>query len=652
MNDQFMKEIKGLFNEKFQIRKPLLPQTLLLLLLLLSLLPLSAFSQVILQGYVYESGNRGYLEGAAITIIENESKVLKGNAATDINGKFEIALAEGKEYLIRINKKPFEPIEKVISATAKSDGDKIFEKFEMERLPGYVFEVTLASVRSDEDVVVDAITGAWIEVYNNTMDKEILNLKDHPSHTFSCRFEQGSHYTILLRKDGFFNKRLEAYVNVKGCILCFDGVGEVKPGVSDVLTEGFEMGTLLANVELQPISMNSEIEINNIYYDNSSARLKTKAKEELDELVIVLNDNKTLLVEIGSHTDSRGDTKFNHNLSLKRAESVVEYLIDSGIVKQRMVARGYGESKLRNSCANGVKCSEIRHQKNRRTELKVIGYVHDQLVDSHSLAEQKEIERMEELLSGLANSEIKIAEGETMPEDLKKQLKKQEEANMADSKSKDVKPAIKKEKALMGKREKAAKKRRDEAVETVLLETIDGQTIKMKVIEKDGVPAKRDQQLAIRENVQKPEINNNPTMETVPVIEEVIAEEMPVLEDSSVDELFDTGSEIVAEENIGMVPEREIKTNNFIRAPKKLNKDFTGFKVQVVISTYKLPLSHEILSRHVNIMLEETNKGTYAYLLGKFNNKNDAADFMNRVLSEQYANARVVEYVGGRRLVR
>ncbi|MFT7451074.1 MAG: hypothetical protein ACI9VN_001797, partial [Patescibacteria group bacterium] len=67
---------------------------------------------------------------------------------------------------------------------------------------------------------------------------------------------------------------------------------------------------------------------------------------------------------------------------------------------------------------------------------------------------------------------------------------------------------------------------------------------------------------------------------------------------------------------------------------------------------YKLPLSHEILSRHVNIMLEETNKGTYAYLLGKFNNKNDAADFMNRVLSEQYANARVVEYVGGRRLVR
>jgi len=304
MNNQFIKEFKGLHALKFQIGKTFFPQSLILLLFLL---PFSAFSQVILQGYVYESGNRGYLEGAAITVIDNDSKALKGNAETDLNGKFEVALSEGKNYLIRIDKKPFERIEKVITTTGKTADDKIFEKFEMERLPGYVFEVTLAPARSDEDVVVDAITGAWIEVYNNTTNKEVLNFKNHPSHTFSCRFEQGNHYTILLRKDGFFNKRLEAYVNVKGCILCFDGVGEVKPGVSDVLTEGFEMGTLLANVEMQPISMNTEIEINNIYYDKGSARLKTKAKKELDELALVLNDNKNLLVEIGSHTDSRGE---------------------------------------------------------------------------------------------------------------------------------------------------------------------------------------------------------------------------------------------------------------------------------------------------------------------------------------------------------
>lgn len=662
MNNQIIKETAKLSTAKFQNRKPSTPK---ILFFLLFLLPFSAFSQVVLQGYVFETGNRGYLEGAAITIIDNQSKALKGNAETDANGKFEIALSEGQDYLIRINKKPFEAIEKVISTISKSNGDKLFEKFEMERLPGYVFEVTLAPARSDEDVVVDAISGAWIEVYNNTTDKEELNLKNHPSHTFSCRFEQGNHYTILIRKDNFFSKRLEAYVNVKGCILCFDGVGEVKPGVSDVLTEGFEMGTLLANVEMQPISMNTEIEINNIYYDKGSARLKTNAREELDQLAILLSDNKNLLVEIGSHTDSRGEAKFNQKLSLKRAESVVKYLVDKGITKQRMVARGYGESKLRNSCGNGVECSERRHQKNRRTEFKVIGYVHNELADNQSLSELKEIEKMEALLADLANSEIKVVEGESMPEDLKKQLEDQEKNKTTDTKSKAEEVKTNQEKKVMGKRELAAKKRREEAVETIIMEAPNGQTVEMKILEKDGVPPKSEQRLATVESVRKLKENNTTTNEAPPIIEEVqaveiqesvteeVIERLPEFEDHSIEESFDSALvENEVNNNVGMAIEREVETNSYVKAPKKLSRDFTGFKVQIVISTYELPLSHEIFSRHGNIVLEETNKGTYAYLLASFKNKEEATEFMNRILSERYTNARVVEYVNGRRVVR
>ena len=69
------------------------------------------------------------------------------------------------------------------------------------------------------------------------------------------------------RKKGFFNKRLEAYVDVEGCILCFEGVGTVTPGVSDVMSEGFQMGSVLANIELEPARLNRTIEIENIYYD-------------------------------------------------------------------------------------------------------------------------------------------------------------------------------------------------------------------------------------------------------------------------------------------------------------------------------------------------------------------------------------------------
>ena len=68
-------------------------------------------------------------------------------------------------------------------------------------------------------------------------------------------------------KKGFFTKRMEAYVNVEDCILCFDGVGDVRPGVSDVMTRNNTMGTLLANVELDRVELDKSIKIENIYYD-------------------------------------------------------------------------------------------------------------------------------------------------------------------------------------------------------------------------------------------------------------------------------------------------------------------------------------------------------------------------------------------------
>jgi len=301
-----------------------------------------------------------------------------------------------------------------------------------------------------------------------------------------------------------------------------------------------------------------------------------------------------------------------------------------------------------------VECSERRHQKNRRTEFKVIGYVHNQLLDNQSLFEMKEVEKMEALLSELANSEIKVAEGETMPDDLKKQLEAQEKKKSVDTKKKESKSTTsEKKKTSVAKRELAAKKRRNETADTLLVKTANGQIIKLKVIDKDRVPSKKDQKVPTPENMNKPKANNTTTPERGRVVEEVVVEEeMPVFEDTSVDDSFETESELIEEEMVKMVPEQEVTTNSFVKAPKKLNKDFTGFKVQIVISTYELPLSHEIFSRHGNIMLEETNKGTYAYLLGKFNNKSDASDFMNRVLSERYANARVVEYLEGRRIVR
>jgi outer membrane protein OmpA-like peptidoglycan-associated protein len=77
-------------------------------------------------------------------------------------------------------------------------------------------------------------------------------------------------------------------------------------------------------------------------------------------------------IDVRSHTDSRGTADYNQKLSQKRAESTRTWLIEKGIAPERLTANGYGESKLINQCAEGVKCTTEQHQANRRSEFIII----------------------------------------------------------------------------------------------------------------------------------------------------------------------------------------------------------------------------------------------------------------------------------------
>ena len=85
-------------------------------------------------------------------------------------------------------------------------------------------------------------------------------------------------------------------------------------------------------------------------------------------------DNPTVTFEFGAHTDSRGSKESNQTLSQQRAQSSVNYINSKGISADRINAKGYGESKLKNHCADGVSCSEEEHQANRRGEIKVVKF--------------------------------------------------------------------------------------------------------------------------------------------------------------------------------------------------------------------------------------------------------------------------------------
>lgn len=331
-------------------------------------------AQTPIEGYVFETNNRGYLRQVKVTLFNLESGEQKAELYTDDTGRFLTEVPAG-QYRVLFHKDVF--YDK--TDTLKVGREKAFLKVEMQRKPGYLFEASIAESRESPDQVVDAIQGATIEIYNRTADRSELVLKQHPEAFFNFTFEQGYHYTMMVRKPGYLAKRIEVYVNIKGCIICIDGIKSVTPGVVENLTAGNTMGTLVGNIELEKARVDKRIQIQNIYYDYDKWDIRADAAERLDQVVMLMNDNPGIKVELGSHTDSRGNDQYNLDLSQKRAAAAVAYIVSEGVDSSRITARGYGESQLTNRCRNGANCTEAEHQQNRRTELRITGISSDEL---------------------------------------------------------------------------------------------------------------------------------------------------------------------------------------------------------------------------------------------------------------------------------
>ncbi len=129
---------------------------------------------------------------------------------------------------------------------------------------------------------------------------------------------------------------------------------------------------ITVEIELEKIFSSQDIEISNIYYGLDSTQLRPESFPALDTLLSLFKQNPDITIEIGSHTDSRGSDAHNLKLSQGRAQSVIDYLISKGISPERLIAKGYGETKLINNCGNDIKCTEDEHQRNRRTTFRVI----------------------------------------------------------------------------------------------------------------------------------------------------------------------------------------------------------------------------------------------------------------------------------------
>ena len=166
-------------------------------------------------------------------------------------------------------------------------------------------------------------------------------------YTVTFRAPSETNYTISIERDGSMFKNEEILI----------------PGM------GLKEENIIKNYELSKIEVGFSSVLRNIYFDFDKATFKTESFNELSKLLRLLQENSTTVVEISGHTDSKGSHDYNIELSQRRANAVVDWLVKKGIDRSRLSAKGFGETKPLATNDDEVEGREI----NRRTEFAVMG---------------------------------------------------------------------------------------------------------------------------------------------------------------------------------------------------------------------------------------------------------------------------------------
>ena len=615
--------------------------------LLIGITSTAAFCQkVTLDGYVFEELNRGYLNEVKVTVLE-KSGVYVGETLSDIEGHFKLDIQAGKEYNIQYEKKIFQPVTDALSTIGKNADDKIFLKRQLERQPGYLLEVSLAEKRFMEEVPVDAVKGARIEIFNITTNREELVLDSAKSVAFSHTLVPGNHYALMIRKKGYFTRRMDAHVNIDGCYLCMEGFGTVTPGMVSNLTSARDnkVGTLIANVDLTRIDTNQNIVFQNIYYAYNSAQLTEEAVKELDKVTSLLQNNGALIVELGSHTDSRGSAESNARLSQARAEAAVEYILGSGLVdRSRLKAKGYGEARLTNRCEDGTPCGEAEHVRNRRTELKIIGFTLDPN-EGKSLAEIIHTEEMVKFIkAGDSQKEYKapmatntISNPVMNPTKIDPSV-----SNIKSTKSEDFDASMSKTNAESAKISPNAPQGEPK---TKVTPTTPNRSkppaMTIKQLESGEAPIPSNPTTSTQQNASA-------TMQQLEAGNAVMLKETPPASDvPPTASVKTTPAPTVA---VAVKPKMEKVKADL----STIEATFSGYKVEVFTSSAPLSVESDEI-QHIagtilsEIAVEKLKNGQNSYMVGTFLNWSETERFLEKVQT-QYGKARIVEFFNGKRI--
>lgn len=254
--------------------------------------------------------------------------------------EFKTALRAGRKYQIIVEQEGYSKDAIDINTAGLAENSVIQHNFTIERINAELVGIAL-DANTEEPLpktvvkLVDMASGKILSLQQTTQDG-----------FFSFEVNTAKQYRLELARAAYFTHKIETLVD------------------SDSLTDG----KLHVTAAMNAIQKGQAYAIEDVLFATGKSDLTTKSKEILDDLVITMKENPTLIIEMGSHTDNVGGDDMNLALSQKRANACVSYMIDGGIRADRLIARGYGEA-----IPVADNSSEEGRSKNRRTEFKVIG---------------------------------------------------------------------------------------------------------------------------------------------------------------------------------------------------------------------------------------------------------------------------------------
>jgi outer membrane protein OmpA-like peptidoglycan-associated protein/tetratricopeptide (TPR) repeat protein len=309
------------------------------------------------KGTALDAQNGAVMAGATI-VIKDEAGQVVATLRADDKGQFNTTLDPGKSYSIEVSKEGFNGSSKNIAIAEKAKS--VQEVFKLDKKPAFMLELLLTNVQTK-----GVIPGAQILIKDLKTKAILFNNTTDQAGTWQQALDNmqlGNQlaYEITLTCNGYLSKTLtyQEVINKEGIIALHEKL----------------------NVAMTPINVGGDLAktlgIKPIYFDLGKYNIRKDAAIELDKIVKVMNENPTMIIELGSHTDCRSSIKFNETLSANRAKASAAYIKQRISKPERISGKGYGESRLLNDCGceGTVKstCTEAEHQLNRRTEFIII----------------------------------------------------------------------------------------------------------------------------------------------------------------------------------------------------------------------------------------------------------------------------------------